>query len=628
MKKNIIPFIKFFDYFGMNFNFKYKTYESYKSVLGGIIYLIFLLSLIIYSLITSIIFYKREKVTINYYDSQLSITDSISFQNFSYGIGFIGKCDNDEANILFNQLFNYEFNYVKTTKNNLTQKKKRYSINTHLCTYSDFYNISFDTLDLMGVTGIYLCPDYLNNTIGGSYTDENFDYFEITLNSNYNEEDYYEKYYNLLTYNDCKFHLFFPVSSFNMYNYSTPFKYDLYDLFLELSPIIFYKRDVFFKIQTFRNFQNYIFDTFQTNYFLDYSSYNDYNLFKSSDRFKKKIPDYEKFARIYLRVDSKRTHISREYDKISFLIVEISSLFTTIFYFLQIIVSYFNRFYAYNSIIRKIFKFNCIEGTDTYYLINNLQKKLKISKILKAQKINMKYRKEKMSINDNKSDPNLLKSILIHNQKDENKEVNQNLNEKNESMLFLKNENIDNKINNTNINLNVKSNPLDFRGSINSFNFRFNPIKVKNFVKDKKSSISLIYNLNEVLIYMFCDNLSKGNLSKKNKYMRKSVNNLLNNLDIHIYFSKMQMIELFNYILFEPYQNTILKFLSKPYISISSYKCNLIDLLPKMFKTEFTKEEFNDFLNSYTKIIELKNKNPIEEKLFRMINLEIGNLFG
>ena len=240
----------------------------------------------------------------------------------------------------------------------------------------------------------------------------------------------------------------------------------------------------------------------------------------------------------------------------------------------------------------------------------------------------MKYRKEKMSINDNKSDPNLLKSILIHNQKDENKEVNQNLNEKNESMLFLKNENIDNKINNTNINFNVKSNPLDFRGSINSFNFRFNPIKVKNFVKDKKSSISLIYNLNEVLIYMFCDNLSKGNLSKKNKYMRKSVNNLLNNLDIHIYFSKMQMIELFNYILFEPYQNTILKFLSKPYISISSYKCNLIDLLPKMFKTEFTKEEFNDFLNSYTKIIELKNKNPIEEKLFRMINIEIGNLFG
>ena len=124
MKKNIIPFIKFFDYFGMNFNFKYKTYESYKSVLGGIIYIIFLLSLIIYSLITSIIFYKREKITINYYDSQLSITDSISFQNFSYGIGFIGKCDNDEANILFNQLFNYEFNYVKTTKNNLTQKKK------------------------------------------------------------------------------------------------------------------------------------------------------------------------------------------------------------------------------------------------------------------------------------------------------------------------------------------------------------------------------------------------------------------------------------------------------------------------------------------------------------------------
>jgi hypothetical protein len=157
-----------------------------------------------------------------------------------------------------------------------------------------------------------------------------------------------------------------------MYNYSTPFKYDLYDLFLELSPIIFYKRDVFFKIQTFRNFQNYIFDTFQTNYFLDYSSYNDYNLFKSSDRFKKKIPDYEKFVRIYLRVDSKRTHISRDYDKISMLIAGISSLFSTIFLFVQIIIKYINRFYAYNSIIRKIFKFKGIRDTDPFNLINDL----------------------------------------------------------------------------------------------------------------------------------------------------------------------------------------------------------------------------------------------------------------
>ena len=110
--------------------------------------------------------------------------------------------------------------------------------------------------------------------------------------------------------------------------------------------------------------------------------------------------------------------------------------------------------------------------------------------------------------------------------------------------------------------------------------------------------------------------------------MDKAIENLLNNLDIHVYFNKMQMIELFNFVLFEPYQNTILKFLSKPYLSITSYKFNLIDFLPKMFKTEFTKQELKDFTNGYNKLLKIRKKNQIEEKLCNMVNLEIGNLFG
>ena len=43
----------------------------------------------IYTLTSSLIFFKREKVSINYYDSQISKTDLISFQNYSYGIYLI-----------------------------------------------------------------------------------------------------------------------------------------------------------------------------------------------------------------------------------------------------------------------------------------------------------------------------------------------------------------------------------------------------------------------------------------------------------------------------------------------------------------------------------------------------------
>ena len=76
--------------------------------------------------------------------------------------------------------------------------------------------------------------------------------------------------------------------------------------------------------------------------------------------------------KIYLRADSKRTNISREYEKISILIAGITSIFSTIFLFLNIILSYFEKFFAYNSVIRKIFKFKTIRDTDTFNLINDL----------------------------------------------------------------------------------------------------------------------------------------------------------------------------------------------------------------------------------------------------------------
>ena len=68
------------------------------------------------------------------------------------------------------------------------------------------------------------------------------------------------------------------------------------------------------------------------------------------------------------------TNITREYEKISILIAGITSFFYIIFLFLNIILSYFKRFYAYNSVIRKIFKFHSIRDTDSFELLNDLQK--------------------------------------------------------------------------------------------------------------------------------------------------------------------------------------------------------------------------------------------------------------
>ena len=135
-----------------------------------------------------------------------------------------------------------------------------------------------------------------------------------------------------------------------MNNYSYPFKYNLIDLFLQLNPVTISKRNIFFKIQKFINYQNYFFDVYNTKYYLDYSLYEDYNLYRSNKRFTKQNMYYDTFAKIYLRADSKRTNISRQYEKISILIAGITSIFSTIFLFLNITLSFFEKFYAYNSI--------------------------------------------------------------------------------------------------------------------------------------------------------------------------------------------------------------------------------------------------------------------------------------
>ena len=638
MKKKLIKFIQYFDFFGAKFSLKYKNYEYFKSFLGGIIYIFFLFFTFIFVVVSLISFSEKERMIINYYDSQLSETDIISFKNYSYGIGFKGDCEGEENSTdIFNDFFSYEFHYVSIHKNNNEREVNKYKINTHICEYSDFNYYSPDKIDLINVTNDYFCPDYLNESIQGIYTDNIFNYYEISLIAKYTDPDYYDNYYKLLTNNDCKLHIFSPIIAMDMDNVSSPFEYYLFDSFLQINPINYNKRNIFYKINKFKSFTNQLLDNFHLTNYLDYSFFDDYFLLKSVNRFSEKYNDYEKFARIYLRADTKRTNISREYERASNVIARIFSICSLIYFVLKNIISYLDKFYALNSVIRKIFKFNNVEGTDSHNLVRNIYKKLKISKIFKNQKFNIKtfykydhnkLNQDKLSFIGSNSDTNINKSILYIKPKS-NKEININPNDKNEKnesvTLFMKGEN---KVSITHIN-NKSTQSFELQNSKNSLNFKFNPINLRPQSElNKKAEICLIYNFYEIFIYLFCFNLAKKKLEKKNKYMKKAVDKLLYNLDIHIYFNKMQMIELLNTVIFESYENSILKFLCKPYISISSHKTNIIDYLPKMYNPEINNQYLNEFVMNYNKFSEMKSKSKKDEKILKLLNQEIINLFG
>ncbi len=647
MKKKIKNFFKYFDFFGTFFYLRYKGNKKYKSSFGGITFFFFIITTLIYSIISFHSFFKKDNISIIYYNTQISPTDNFSFYNYSYGIGFLGVCETN--NDIFSKLFKYDLTYVIMNNSN-KETKRKYKIGIHKCNNSDFFNKSTQVLDSMGVNNIYYCPDYTINGINGIYTDEIFSYFQLSVKAKYIQKEDYDTYYNFLTINDCKLHLFFPTLSINIYNFHQPFDYAFYDLFFQINPKIYIKRNIFYKIYQFQSSIDYFFDTYKTDHFIDYSKYDDYILYKSKESFFQKYEDFDVFAKVYFRADSVRTFIERKYQKISECIAQISGIFSTLFIFLRLIISYINNFNANNNIYRNIYKFKELKDTESYTLIQNIRRKLSIKKIKRLEKIsiNAEFGNFKPDQSVNKLKLNFLHNHLHSyeskiknenkftlNMKDDKKE--NELNEKNESYYyFSKNDNnIDYKIasnNRSNINSSLIS---SFNNSKSPFGFNFNNLKTGNNNNNnkkyiiKKKEISLKFSIKETFLYLFCCfKLSNPVLQKKIKYLHKAQSIFYENLDIQIYFKKMIFIELLSYITFEPYENYILKFLEKPSISIYDYNLSLMDYFNRIYKSDYKKNEEKLFLKSYNKLIDIRGKTIKERKLSNIINIEMGHLFS
>ena len=92
MKKRILNIIKNCDYFGIYFNFHYKTKEKFQSVTGGMVFLLFLLIAITYVIINLISLLKRENMEIISYKTITPSTDEINFKNYSLTQGFGVSC--------------------------------------------------------------------------------------------------------------------------------------------------------------------------------------------------------------------------------------------------------------------------------------------------------------------------------------------------------------------------------------------------------------------------------------------------------------------------------------------------------------------------------------------------------
>ena len=87
----------------------------------------------------------------------------------------------------------------------------------------------------------------------------------------------------------------------------------------------------------------------------------------------------------------------------------------------------------------------------------------------------------------------------------------------------------------------------------------------------------------------------------------------------------MQILELMNYLLLDQTENTVLRFIAKPSISLAN-KIDEFDQLHNKFSYLTNEKEVNDFFNSLKYLQGKKSKTIRDTKLINIVNFELYQL--
>ena len=581
------------DYFGVDFNFHYKTKDKYRTATGGLIFMTFLICVIIYFSINLNYFLKRKNIDIIYYKMETKETDDINFFNYSLVNAFTMQCNNNKLSQKEFEYFSFDANYVIVTQYNGSMIKEKTPLNFSKCTKEHFYNKFNEETDIIGLNDKY-CFDTNNITIRGEYTDEIYKYVEISLKMKLND---YQTYYDYLTQNDCTFKLYYTNYGFNIKNYNNPIISFLGQKFIKLNPNYSNKMDIYFIVQQFESDHHFLSFKTQLKYYVAYSKNEQYQIYKGSERFEKQIDDYNILSKMFLRADSGRYIIIRKYQKIYSFLGNLASIFSNAILILFALVKKINSFYLYQSLMKKLFLF--YDDKQNNILFKRMSKKLKEIDFSNSR-IRVNNKKKNNFVSSKPKSSQLIKLSIFNfknpNIKKERKNTFTSIGEKINTDKYEINKTISQLIKEKNTQENEKQYP-------------------------NKKTISIKYSILEIIIIKIFPCFISRYLHKKNFLFNKGKTGIFFYLDI----LNMATLEMLTYIILEPYQMKMLKFLAKPSISVAS-KINKVNQLKEDLKMDITEDEMRELLNHLNIIENNMKTSNIEKRLYDIINMEFEYL--
>ena len=380
---SIKNFFRALDIFGVTYGFRYKSKEKYQTSLGGFIITLFFILVVIIGTYYFVPFVNRKNYTIVYYTMNLAETEEVSLfaSNSNFAVGL--TCENNDKEYReINELLDLKARYVYYIKSrDGTYKKDPKTLTTHKCTYDDFYNAFDKQIDYLNVQK-FECVANKEDSIQGIYADQVFSYFEFSVVAKNQSQSLINEIERFLFHNDCKLQFVYTDIIIDLDNYKEPLTQYLNEIFIQLNPVLFIKRNIYFMNQDFTN-DDYLMFVFGDDEKPDvqplYSRYEEYALYKGLGRYNEQPEEFDYFSKIYIRADLKKTVIKRKYQKFMEFYADASSLLIAVYEILVIIFNFVDNFYANHSLAKTIFFFKELENDEGF---NINKKKGKIQEIL------------------------------------------------------------------------------------------------------------------------------------------------------------------------------------------------------------------------------------------------------
>ena len=655
---SIKNFLTNIDLFGITIAFKYKKRIKFQTPFGGFFLILFVILLFSLGIYYFIPFLDRKNYTIVYYTMNLASTEEVNLFASESNVAIGLTCEeNDKEKLKVEDVLDLQSKYIIYNKNmDGKYYKDTYELSTHSCGYDDFYNKYDKQVDYLNLRQ-FKCIKDKNYLIQGVYADQIFSYFEFSVLAKNNSAELLNEIERFLFENDCKFNVVYTDIIIDLDNYKNPITQYLNDeLFIQLNPTLFIKKNLFFMNQAFTNDDYLLFiiregETLETKTL--YSRYEEYALYKGFNRSLTKPDYYNYFSKVYLRADLKKTVIKRRYQKFMEFFADASSLLMAIYEILNIIFYFIYNFVAYYFLSKQIFFFKELNNENHFNIskkINHIQNLIYITDLSeKHSDINLSDVNSKVSnLNKNsihkKDELNNFETIKLKNEK--NNEINI-YNNKNKFLdikqirysSYSNDKDINDKFKaqsdeqskakfNVNYNkycmnlMKININRGDVNSDIDKNNYtesigtnREDLSSSSEYERPKrKKRIEYSFNIFEIIILLLFKCCKTKKISLKNDVNEKANNILFKKMDIVTYVRNMILFELINQVITNDDNKPIINFLSRPIISVNKKENNKYNEFYKNYK----EKDFNKLSDN---IIELMKKTKKGKKQIKLILL-------